>query len=236
MKFSDSARQHWRRLLVRGVLAAAAVLLVILLGKMLEGDIHSIEAWVREQGPWMPIIFTAIFLVATLLWVPADIFAFAAGTLFGLWWGLLITAVVEYIVLIVDFHLARSLLKSRIERFLNRHARFGAIDSAISKNGLRIGFLLRLGPIPFTPLNYALGMSRIDFRTYMLSSVGLLPGLLPVVYYGTVARHLTDYATGAEHHSWIHYAAMLCTAAVFMLAMVYITKVATKALKEANAI
>lgn len=236
LESSGSVHQHWRRLLLRGLLAAAAVTLVIFLVRTLETDIPSIESWVRAQGAWMPIVFSAIFLLAVLLWIPADIFAFVAGTLFGLWWGFLITVVVEYIALIAEFYLARSLLKKRVEQFLNRHTRFRAIDNAISKDGLRISFLLRLGPIPLTPLNYVLGMSRVDFRTYMLSSVGMLPSLLPIVYYGTVARHLTDYATGAEHHSWIHYAAMIGAALVCMFATVYITRVANKALKEANAI
>lgn len=233
---STNARHHWRTLLVRGLLIAVAIIAVVLLGKILEADIVSIENWIRDQGPWMPIVFALITIIAILVCVPADIFVFIAGTLFGMWWGFLFAAVVEWIAMIIQFYLARTLLKKRIETFLNSHARFRAIDAAISKQGLRIGFLLRLGPVPFSPLSYVLAISRINFRTYMLASIGMLPSLLPVVYYGAVAQHLTRLATGMENHGWVHYASMVGGVVVFLFMTVYITRVASKALKEANAL
>lgn len=234
-QLSISARHHWRLLLVRGLLTTSAIVLVVLFGKMLEGDIVAIENWMRDQGAWMAVTFSVIFLVAVLLCLPADIFVFIGGTLFGLGWGFLLAAVVEWVAMALQFYLARSLFKTRIESFLAKHARFRAIDNAISRQGFRIAFLLRLGPVPFSPLSYALSVSGISFRTYMLASLGMLPTLFPVVYYGMVAQHLTKLATGTENDGWVHYTTMIVSVVVFIFVTAYITRVASKALKEANA-
>ncbi|MGE9293907.1 MAG: TVP38/TMEM64 family protein [Puniceicoccales bacterium] len=230
------ARHHWRALLIRGCVITIAIVLVVVMGKHLDADLPGMEGWIEEQGPWMPVIFCAIFLVASLLCLPADIFVFTAGTLFDLGWGFALAALTEYIAMVIQFFIARGFLKKRIESFMEKHPRFRAIDKAVSKKGLRIGFLLRLGPVPFSPLSYVLGVSRIRFRTYMLASVGMLPSLLAVVYYGVVARHLTRLATGQEHHGWVHYASMIVGAIVALFASVYIARVARKALKDADAL
>ncbi|MBC2596257.1 TVP38/TMEM64 family protein [Ruficoccus amylovorans] len=233
-KVSLHARQHWRTLLVRGLIITVAIVGVVLLGKSLEADIPQIETWMRDQGAWMPAIFCTVFLLASLFCLPADIFVFAAGTLFGLWWGFFYVMVTEYVAMVIQFALARVFLKKRIEGFMAQHPRFQAIDRAVSQRGLKIGFLLRLGPVPFSALSYVLGVSRISFRTYMLASPGMLPSLLAVVYYGVVARHLTRLATGMEHHSAVHYISMVGGAVVALFVSVYIARVARKALRDAN--
>lgn len=231
-----SARHHWRLIITRTLLVAIAITLVVLLGVMLEGKIPAIENWVQAQGAWMPLVFCLIFLIASLVCLPADLFVFIAGTLFGLWWGLLIAVGVEYVAMVIQFYLARKVFKNKIENYTSRHPRFMAIDRAVSKQGLRIGFLLRLGPVPFSPLSYVLGLSQISLRTYMLASIGMLPGIVPVVYYGVVARHLTRFATGMENHSWLHYGLMLVSVVVMVAVTVYIARVAHRALKEVNAL
>lgn len=228
------AHQHSRALALRVFCSIVAIVAVIFIGNMLEADVPTIEAWIRDQGAWMPIIFCIIFFIATLLCVPADIFVFIAGTLFGFWWGLLIATVTEYIALIIQFYMSRTVFKTRIQHFLDKHPKFSAIDSAICGKGLKIGFLLRLGPVPFAPLNYVLGVSQMNFRTYMLSSPGLIPSLVPVVYYGYIARHITDLATSGHSEGWLHYATLAVSVIVAMLLTVYVARVARTALKEAQ--
>lgn len=227
---------HWKRLLVRAVIITVAIAVIVIGGKALEADIPAIEQWIKDQGAWMPVIFGLIFLVWVMLCLPADVFVFAGGTLFGLWWGFLYVAIVEYIAMVVQFFIARTFLRQRIEKFMTAHPKFNAIDKAVSKDGLRITCLLRLGPVPFSALSYILGVSRINFKTYMLASPGMLPSLFAVVYYGMVAQHLTRLATGQEHHGAVHYISMIGGAVVALFASVYIARVARKALKEADAL
>lgn len=229
-------RHHWKRLAVQAVVVSVAITVIVLGGVALESDIPAIEQWIEDQGAWMPVIFCAIFLVASLFCLPADIFVFSAGTLFGLWWGFFCAALTEYLAMVAQYYLARGLLKSRMETFLVKHPKFAAIDRAVGDKGLKIAFLLRLGPVPFSPLSYILGVSRIKFGTYMLASPGILLSLFAVSYYGMLAQHLTRLATGQEHHSAIHYISMIFGAVVAMVTSVYVGRVARKALKESAAI
>ena len=50
---------------------------------------------------------------------------------------------------------------------------------------------------PFNLLNYALGLTQVRFRDYVLASVGMLPGTLLYVYYGAAIGDLARVAGGA---------------------------------------
>jgi uncharacterized membrane protein YdjX (TVP38/TMEM64 family) len=72
-----------------------------------------------------------------------------------------------------------------------------AIDKAAAERGLVVVLLLRLSPIvPFSVLNYLLGLSRVRFSDFALGSIGMLPGTLLYVYYGRVAGDLAAVAAG----------------------------------------
>ena len=71
----------------------------------------------------------------------------------------------------VAFLLGRYVARRLIERKLATMPRFAAIDRAVSAQGLRIVFLLRLSPIvPFNFLNYALGATRISIKDFVIAS------------------------------------------------------------------
>ena len=60
-------------------------------------------------------------------------------------------------------------------------------------------FLLRLTPlVPFTALNYLLGLTRIRWRDMIVAAPGMLPGTCVYVYYGHVIGDLTAVVAGAR--------------------------------------
>ena len=66
------------------------------------------------------------------------------------------------------------------------------LDQAVASEGLKIVLLLRLSAIfPFTFLNYALGLTKISFKDFLLASIiGMFPGTLLYVYLGSLARNI----------------------------------------------
>ncbi len=61
------------------------------------------------------------------------------------------------------------------------HPAFARIDRAVGRDGLRIALLLRLSPFfPFVWLNYALGLTRVRFRDYLLASLRHVAGHVPL--------------------------------------------------------
>lgn len=233
---SESHRHAWLNITIRCLLITFATVLVVIGGFLLKDHIPGVEAWVKDQGKWAPTIFITIFVIASVILIPADIFVFTAGAVFGIWWGYLYVVIAEIVAMLVEFVLARYILKTRVEGFMKRHPKFNAIDKAVSQKGLKIALLLRLGPVPLSPLSYILGVSRISFKNYLIACPGILPCLFAVVYYGVLAAHLTKLAAGLEHNSPAHYISMVGGAVVAVIATVYITRVARKALKEAEAI
>ena len=75
-----------------------------------------------------------------------------------------------------------------------------ALDRAVARNGFRVILLLRLDPIflPFAPLNYALGLTGVRFRDYLLASwLGMFPASVLYVYFGSLLPHLSDLGAAA---------------------------------------
>jgi uncharacterized membrane protein YdjX (TVP38/TMEM64 family) len=94
--------------------------------------------------------------------------------------------------------------------------------------------LLRLSPVfPFNLLNYALGLTQVRFRDYMLASVGMLPGTLLYVYTGALAGEVAALAGGAAAPKGAGYYAVFAiglAAAIAVAALV--TRIARRALSE----
>ena len=126
-------------------------------------------------GVYAPLIFLAIHVAASLLFVPRTPLSIAAGLLFGLWWGTLWAALGAMSGSLVGFLLARHLNAGWIKP--ERMPKLGELMARVERGGWRAVALIRLLPImPHTPVNYAFGLSRISLGEYMLGSlVGQLP-------------------------------------------------------------
>ena len=111
--------------------------------------------------------------------------------------------------------------------------RLAAVDQAIARNGLRLVLLLRLSPVlPYNLLDYALGLTRVRFRDFLLGSVEMLPGTILYVYYGKVVGDVATLAKGgpARHDpaSWMLLGVAL---AATIAASVMVTRTARRSLQ-----
>ena len=97
-------------------------------------------------------------------------------------------------------------------------------------------FLLRLSPlVPFNLLNYALALSGVRFRDYLLASVGMLPAIVMYTYYGKVVGDVAALAAGVAPPRGPEYYVMLAVGLVTtVLATTMITKAARKQMAEAD--
>lgn len=218
----------------RRVAIALALVGALFLARQLGGELPRLFAWVSELGPWGPIAYVALYVVATVLVVPGAIVTLAGGALFGVGPG---TAYVfagavmgSAAAFLIGRHLARSAVEERVARF----ERFAAVDRAVARDGLKMVFLLRLSPVfPFSLLNYALGLTAVRFRDYMLASFGMLPGTLLYVYYGKVAGDLAQLASGVpQERGLTEWAVTLLGLAATLGVTVVVTRSARAALRD----
>jgi len=92
-------------------------------------------------------------------------------------------------------------------------------------------FLLRLSPlVPYNLLNYALSMSGVRFRDYLLASIGMIPAIIMYAYYGKVAGDVTRVAAGVAPPRGPEYYILL---GVGLIATVVATTIITRAAKHA---
>ncbi|GAC1484520.1 MAG: hypothetical protein NVS2B11_10200 [Acetobacteraceae bacterium] len=68
--------------------------------------------------------------------------------------------------------------------------RLAGLDAAMGRDGWRFVCLLRISPVmPFALTSYALGLTTIPGRDYLLGTLASLPALMGYVAVGALARH-----------------------------------------------
>lgn len=187
---------------------------------------------VRDFGPWAAVAFIGLYATATVAWVPGSALTLAAGAIFGLMRGTLFTLVGATLGASLAFLISRYLARGALEKRLRVDSPLAAMDEAIGKEGGRIVFLLRLSPaFPFNVLNYALGLTHVRFRDYLLASaVGMAPGTFLYVYAGFTAGQVVMSVGGDAPPRSLGYYALL---AVGLLATVAVTVLVTRAARRA---
>ncbi len=226
----ERTRSGW----VRWALLAAAVLVFAIAAPLLGDALPRLFAWVEGLGAWGPIAYIAIYTVSTVLVVPGSIITLAGGALFGLAEGTAWVFTGAMLGSGAAFLIGRYLARHAVEERIARYERFAAVDRAVGRDGLRMVFLLRLSPVfPFSLLNYALGLTSVRFRDYMLAGFGMLPGTLLYVYYGKVAGDLAQLASGVpQERGAAEWAMLLLGLAATLAVTIVVTRRARAALRE----
>ncbi|MEO0455285.1 MAG: TVP38/TMEM64 family protein [Cyanobacteria bacterium P01_A01_bin.114] len=143
-----------------------------------------LEATLQRAGIWAPIIYIAIYTLATLLILPSTVLNLAGGALFGVWLGTLWTTLGAIIAAVVAFGFTRTVGRDVIAKRMAGY--WQAIDAEIHQGGLFYMFSIRLLPIiPYGLVNFAAGLTSISFKDYFIgTALGTLPGVLPFVLLG----------------------------------------------------
>lgn len=215
----------------------AAVVLAVgvffALTRQLGGYVPLLASWVEGLGALGPVVFIAAYIAGVLAFVPGALLTLTGGALFDLVEGTIYVFTAAVIGSSLAFLVARYLVRGLIEERLRHHPRFSALDAAVGDQGLKIVFLLRLSPaFPFNFMNYALGVTRVSFRDYLIASIGMLPGTLLYVYYGKIAGDAAALAAGAAVDKDAAYYAVL---ALGLLATIAVTAIVTRLAKTALA-
>jgi uncharacterized membrane protein YdjX (TVP38/TMEM64 family) len=185
--------------------------------------------WVGQLGPWGPVIFTAIYVVATVLFIPGSVLTLGAGAVFGVVWGSVYVSIASTLGATCAFLVGRYLARNAIARKIEGNERFAAIDKAVANEGWKIVGLTRLSPVfPFTLLNYAFGLTRVKLGHFVLASwIGMMPGTVMYVYLGSLAKAASGERTRTTGE-WVLYG-------VGLLATVVVTIFVTRLAKQALA-
>lgn len=196
---------------------------------------HFVE-WVRMLGFWGALLYFLVYVLGTVLFVPGTALTLGSGLLFGVLWGTVLVSLASVSGATLAFLIARYFGREWTLKRIERYPKFAVIDRAIGESGFKLVLLMRLQPVflPFAILNYALGLTRVRLRDYVLASwIGMLPATTLYVYVGTSLKNISDLVQGkvpaANHWQQVLFWGGLVLSAVLV---VIFTKIAKQALQS----
>ena len=223
--------RHGSKLRILAILVLVASVMLMMSALPFDVLMKALEREVADLGFWGPLVFALVYIVATVLLIPASLLTLGAGVIFGLGVGLATVSLASTAGAAASFLIARYLARSKVQKMAESNDKFGAIDAAIADGGWKIVAMLRLSPaIPFGLQNYLYGLTSIRFVPYVLTSwIAMLPGTLLYVYLGLAAKTAAGGREGTSPAQWaLLVVGLLATIGV----TVYVTRLAQRKLAE----
>jgi len=190
--------------------------------------IAQFQTWVRGIGPAGYVVYAVAYAICCVLIIPALALTLGAGAIFGFVKGSLVVIVGATLGATLAFILARTVLRHRVERMTANNTKFRALDRAITREGTKILWLVRLsGFPPFTWVNYAFGLTGVRLPQYVaITFFGIIPGTLAFTWAG---------AAGAAALTGSGNRVLLIVTAVGAIAVaVFVGRIALKAIHKAG--
>jgi uncharacterized membrane protein YdjX (TVP38/TMEM64 family) len=190
--------------------------------------------WVKGIGPAGSVLYAAVYIVGTALFFPGLPLTLGAGFIYGAVIGTLVVSPASVAGATLAFLIARYLARDWVTRRLKKYPQAATIDRAIEKNGFKVVVLLRLQPVlPFNMLNYALGLTSIRLRDYILASwIGMFPATVLYVYLGSIMNDVSDLLRGRPNSGIAGRVLLWGGLAAIVVLVWWLGRIAKKALRD----
>lgn len=199
------------------------IILVACLGHWFSNELTVLEHWMISLGDWAPLIYFCIYVIATLVPIPASALGIAAGFIFTYWEGLGILTLSKIAAACLAFYLARLLSKKIHHNYFNRYKKLADISEALKQDSLKIMLLVRLCPISFTLSNYFFASRGVRFIDYVLALPATVYGSIISVYYGNMAMHVAKIASHSTAESRVHDITLILGIAITLFVISFVT-------------
>ncbi len=203
------------------------------IGQIQQGLVGVVE-WIDGLGAIAPIVFILAYVVVTVAFLPASVVTLGAGFVFGVVKGSILVFIAAMLGATAAFLIGRFAARAQVAKLVEGKNFFKALDNAIAEEGLRLIFLIRLSPaFPFNVLNYALGLTKVSLRDYVLGTTGIIPGTIMYVYLGSLIGDVAMLGTGnTPANPIIDWTIKILIFVTIVAISLYIAKIAKKALNE----
>ncbi|MEI7641077.1 MAG: VTT domain-containing protein [bacterium] len=148
------------------------------------------SGYMQTLGIWAPFMFVLIYAVSLIFFVPASVFTSIGGIVFGPWFGLFLNVTGAMIGGTISFFMARYMLREIASKVL-QSGHFKKLDDGAAEHGFSIIIYLRLMFVPYTYLNFAIGLSKIKFKDFFWATlIGVIPGLAVITFLMSAVKNL----------------------------------------------
>ena len=174
--------------MVLALLAAVAVARIAGLSQYfgLEG-LDNLRTWIEGFGAVVPVVFVAVYAVATVAFLPGTPLTLLAGLLFGPIWGTLWALIGATLGATLAFLVGRYAARGSVESWTANNERIKKLDEGVQKHGWRMLLITRLVPLfPFNLHNYAYALAKVRLTTYaLLTGTCMVPGVAAHTFAGS---------------------------------------------------
>ncbi len=172
---------RWARPALLVLLLAAGIVVATTVGLP---DTAQIRDWVGAAGWAGPVLYAAVFALASLTPAPASVLTVGAGALFGWTLGVPVALAGALGGALAGFGLARLLGRGTAAGLGGE--RLARLDAQLRRRGLLAVIGIRLVPVaPFAIVNAACGLTAVRTRDYAAgSALGMAPGVATFVAVG----------------------------------------------------
>ncbi len=187
--------------------------------------IQHAKEWIFNFGILAPVIYGIIYIAGEIILIPGSALSVTASALFGPYVGLILVSVCSTTGAGLSFLIARYFARGQVESWINKNKKIKRLDELSGIHGKYIVAITRLIPLfPFTLLNYAFGLTKIKFWTYLFWSwLCMLPGTVLYVFGADFIIQLTS----GGRFPWV-------TVAVFVVGVVVLVFAVRAARRKMN--
>lgn len=150
---------------------------------------QALDNFLEVSGLWAPLVFILIHAVSICLFLPASILSVLGATIFGTCWGFLYVWIGAMAGASGSFFIGRTLGRDFVASLTGD--RLSKYENAIERNGFSTVFYLRLMNLPFTPLNFGMGLTKIRFKDYFFGTAfGAIAGIFILTFFGGTLKEV----------------------------------------------
>lgn len=200
---------------------ALAIATITICALLFQHNAPAIVDWTNTLGVIAPIFFLLLYCLATILLLPTLMLTLAGGALFGPVIGTLFNLLGATLGAVCAFFISRYLAFDWVSA--QNNVRLRKLITGVEGRGWQFVALLRLVPIiPFNLVNYGLGITRIKFSHYLITTIiFLIPAEILFTYCGFAGSDILIHPqTFYKSTNWL----ILCFLGVVSLIMYTLLK------------
>jgi len=224
--------------LIAGIILAYAQL------PALEKKAEAFTKWVTSHPYWGPFVIGAIYMVAEVLFVPRVLLTVGTGfalkmaygtTSKSLLIGVPVVVLAAFVASVVSFLMGRYIFKTSAKNLAAKYPLIGAIDKAMESDGFFLMTLLHFCPlVPFSILNFVIGITSMSLLDFCLSIIGIIPGTIVYILMGTSIQDVRDIVSAkkSSKNSQINLAFVITGSLIGLIGIAYTSYVTKKYFDE----
>lgn len=151
-------------------------------------DQQGIERFIASYGSQAAVVsFLLMIFQAIAAPLPAFLITFANASLFGAFWGGVLSWSSAMVGAGICFYIARLLGRGAVEKLTGKTV-LKSVDGFFDRYGKHTILVCRLLPfVPFDPVSYAAGLTSMRLRHFLLATgIGQLPATLVYSWVGSL--------------------------------------------------